>query len=808
MKNAKCRTASFIFHFAFFVLNSPAGGAEETAPALPQEQARQLAESIAALQADDFDRRQQAEHDLLNADVVVLPLLRRALRKADSVEVRERLARVVSMLGWRKVKAFPKQPVSFKLQHKPMKAAVSSFGDAAAQILELYPQIETEGTCITLAVKDMPADSAMRWIARLGGLEVNKPVVYRTERYAVHGAGVPAADLAKLLREQVFAREFSNERTALDCDKDVFVITQSPEVHEIIADFLELLRKPLAPGEMAANASDAWCKPTLDGFKQARVSVDFAGTPLNEAVARLQKSTDATLVVDPTIKPAEMPALNFKLQDVALDSALHWLAVCAELRRVLYDHAVYLSPAGHDLDHRCRIYQVADIEDHSGQEVRFPKQAERITKYGVVYGWEPLTGAVVAEHNGRLIARQDYDAQEGIACHLAEQRRFLEQVRKLEPDGKPPPKPLEPSLVPGHSPPGPKTEEPSDKALHAKLAKKLSFEFNDKPLSEALEFIRRECSVNLVIAPSVTNEGDDRKVSLIVTDMKAETALEWLLKLGDLECDLAHEAIFVRKCQNINLAPQLHWYYVRDLPSVIPLSDMEAFLANTLLPYSWDAALGTSVENENGILLVMQRAEIYELIEPMFDQLRLRYQEPVFYPVRAAYGGIEPWRKREQDALEVKISLDVKEQPLTEVFKALEKQTGWTWQLEDALAKTDVPRVTLKVEDLEVGAAVAQMVKPLKLDAGMGQSGMLVGTPAFLKSQQVECALYNLSDLTAQQVASLADALARDFPEKKEDSLPQFIRAMGRRLLVHHSLVVHEAFAQKLDELRKIRTVP
>ena len=76
-----------------------------------------------------------------------------------------------------------------------------------------------------------------------------------------------------------------------------------------------------------------------------------------------------------------------------------------------------------------------------------------------------------------------------------------------------------------------------------KLQRKVSFEFVDTPLSEAIAFLRQLSNVSIVIDPAA-REGVPA-LSLRVTDMSLESALRLMCKVGGAKYDLQDGAVYI-----------------------------------------------------------------------------------------------------------------------------------------------------------------------------------------------------------------------------------------------------------------------
>lgn len=101
------------------------------------------------------------------------------------------------------------------------------------------------------------------------------------------------------------------------------------------------------------------------------------------------------------------------------------------------------------------------------------------------------------------------------------------------------------------------------------LDKRVSFDFLDTPLADVVAFLQNLTSVNMVVDPGAV-EGDDIPVTLKVSDMKLGAALDWILRLVNLQYAFQDEAIFISTKERIKQPETLRIYDVRDLLAIIP----------------------------------------------------------------------------------------------------------------------------------------------------------------------------------------------------------------------------------------------
>jgi Flp pilus assembly secretin CpaC/tetratricopeptide (TPR) repeat protein len=222
-----------------------------------------------------------------------------------------------------------------------------------------------------------------------------------------------------------------------------------------------------------------------------------------------------------------------------------------------------------------------------------------------------------------------------------------------------------------------RNEEAWKADIRKKLQRKVTFEFVDTPLEEAIAFLRSLSNVTMIVDPKVLAAGAPT-INLRVTDMNLDLALEWILRLADLEYAYRDNAIFISQPQNLQAAVELRIYDVSDLiqtvqdfagpelqlvtvgdttagpggaganpfiaaPTNAPtLTNIADMIRNRVRPDSWDPALGTSIEERGGKLVVMQRPEVHALIDQLLSNFRSTQKmminiESRFLTIREAY---------------------------------------------------------------------------------------------------------------------------------------------------------------------------
>ena len=84
-------------------------------------------------------------------------------------------------------------------------------------------------------------------------------------------------------------------------------------------------------------------------------------------------------------------------------------------------------------------------------------------------------------------------------------------------------------------------------AIAKLLEQKVSFEFADMPLVDALKNLSSQTKVSFIIDPEVSKGGNMPAISLRVKDMEAKLALGWILKLCELDYSIRDKAVHISK---------------------------------------------------------------------------------------------------------------------------------------------------------------------------------------------------------------------------------------------------------------------
>lgn len=178
-------------------------------------------------------------------------------------------------------------------------------------------------------------------------------------------------------------------------------------------------------------------------------------------------------------------------------------------------------------------------------------------------------------------------------------------------------------VPPEQPPPDPKAgKEPVDNVRQKLADTKLTFEFVDTPLSEALAFLQARTRVPIKLEAG--RQEAQTAVSLKVTDMKAELAIEWLAKLAGMEFEV--QAAGVRIFQGAVPEP-VYVEKTYDLAACLienrKPEHVVALLKESILPNSWTPNGKADVVLKGNKAIVTHTEDAQRHIKALLISLRL-----------------------------------------------------------------------------------------------------------------------------------------------------------------------------------------
>ncbi len=97
-------------------------------------------------------------------------------------------------------------------------------------------------------------------------------------------------------------------------------------------------------------------------------------------------------------------------------------------------------------------------------------------------------------------------------------------------------------VIIGHMP---EQDEAWKQSIRARLQEPVSFDFVDTPLEDVVQFLRQITEINFVLDKKALEDLDNSIVTLKVTDMKTDAALNWILRMVGLKYVMKDNAVFI-----------------------------------------------------------------------------------------------------------------------------------------------------------------------------------------------------------------------------------------------------------------------
>jgi type II secretory pathway component GspD/PulD (secretin) len=220
----------------------------------------------------------------------------------------------------------------------------------------------------------------------------------------------------------------------------------------------------------------------------------------------------------------------------------------------------------------------------------------------------------------------------------------------------PPAPPAEPvRIVPdlAKPPPADRPVETDREAVRAKLQNlRVSLEFSETSLEDAIDFIRQFSRLNIIIDKTVQDKfgAGEPKITLKAKDLPLASAFRLMLETRGMTLLFRHGVLLVVTEERASQNVVLRLYDVRDLlmkindfpgPEItlVPLGGVgiqnlpeptsqltDEFVLSSVRQHcgqgTWDANPKVSVEYNNGILIVRQTEDVHKQIRVLLDKLR------------------------------------------------------------------------------------------------------------------------------------------------------------------------------------------
>ena len=522
--------------------------------------------------------------------------------------------------------------------------------------------------------------------------------------------------------------------------------------------------------------------PDSAAWRDKKVSFDFIEKPLLEAVAFMREKTGADIMLDAEgmqVAP-ENCTVTLKVTDMKASQALDWICEQAGLGWTARpDGSILVTIARRvmEFERVTRTYDVADLLDPTG----LPKWHEPTTPETVI-DWvtaaiEPGTwgekyGTSIVCKDAKLTVAHRAAVQEKVQTCLAAWRR-------------------------------------ADNWNRARLSKRVSFEFQNAFLAEAVAYLSDTVQARIVLDEGRIPQG--LKVTLKASRMELGMALHKICGANGL-------LFFVRDDHSILITTPEHAlqleeptrleYDVSDLVKEPPARLLnqpngpdEALISlvkQSVAPGTWDERHRTSItyEKESGKLAV---THVWGTVGQISDLLAtLRASKPKPEPVKP-FGG-------------KKTTLKCQNTPLPDVVAFLKNTTGVDIRL-DARVPAGL-LVTMDAFDIELSDALDRICKMCRLRYVMMAGGSVaITTPDQVQEEQLK--IYSIEDLMDEPPIALSkhpkgpgEALVElikqsispgTWNEREQRSIQQ----RNGRLVVTHVPEVHQKILELLESYEK-----
>ena len=152
---------------------------------------------------------------------------------------------------------------------------------------------------------------------------------------------------------------------------------------------------------------------------------------------------------------------------------------------------------------------------------------------------------------------------------------------------------------------------------------KVSFEFGDTPLADALAVLAPHSELPLIVADEALKARTNLTINLALADAPLQDALDYAVSLLGLTYTVQDDAIIVTTYEDAyRRQPRiLKTYEVTDLVGR-GLRDIDSVVKALVMPSCWDDGTGSSASLEQGQLVVVQIAIGHEMIEELLASLR------------------------------------------------------------------------------------------------------------------------------------------------------------------------------------------
>jgi hypothetical protein len=300
-----------------------------------------------------------------------------------------------------------------------------------------------------------------------------------------------------------------------------------------------------------------------------------------------------------------------------------------------------------------------------------------------------------------------------------------------------------------------------ERKLRGKLARKVTFEFVDTPIDDAVQFMR-----SLIEAPiDMRTDENSTPITLNVTNMPLADALRWMCRLAGVDYSLADGKIRIgpakepawRRKMNDRLSRTVYCVFKQ-----VSAADIVTLIkGQTELDFISDTAGRDGMRKQ--IALDLKYVSFADALEHILEPCDLAHaviDEAVFVstPERIAEvarleaarlerkaartGAAEWWEPGLTQTLDGRVTLKIEDEHFGKALSVLARATGLTITIDPNHEEAFfAERVTLNVKKMRAGVALRWLCRIAGAEYRLTEDGVLVSTPATLRRREIDAAL-------------------------------------------------------------------
>ena len=314
--------------------------------------------------------------------------------------------------------------------------------------------------------------------------------------------------------------------------------------------------------------------------------------------------------------------------------------------------------------------------------------------------------------------------------------------------------------------------DPETEKLQKALARKVDLDFHEKPLGEAVAFLRESYALNVRIDKKALDDigiGPDMPVTFRIKGIALRAALRLMLRQVDLSYLVSDGTLMIATPEAAENSLSMAVYPLGDLVGerdksgqmTYDFEPLTELITDIVRPATWDCAGGpgsiTPARFDNlRALVVSQTADVHEELTVLLRSLRAIERQAAL-----GNGGVQPVacfltpeeaaaKEAVERALQRKVSLQYDAAPLDGIARQVADLAGVPVQidrkaLEDLGIGTDAP-VSFRVSNVSLRSALNLMLRNLDLTYEIRDEVLLITTPE-VTDNSLTTTIYPVADL-------------------------------------------------------------